>query len=485
MDMENLTSRGGTSRIIVVSNRIGPVEEGKSAPGGLAVGVYEILRSMGGIWFGWSGTVADQSSVTPNLTQDRNITYATIDLGRKDYAEFYTGFSNSTLWPLLHFRTGLLDFERDCLEGYLRVNELFADHLIKLIKPNDIIWVHDYHLIPLAAALRRKGAKNRIGFFLHTPLPPRAVLQTLPDHGRLLRTLAAYDLVGLQTEDDATHFNDYMRLELGATAAGATLLLDRRQFRAGTYPIGIDPAGFARTADVASGQSATRKLQRSLGDRKMVIGVDRLDYSKGLPLRMKAIDRLFSAHSNLRDRVTFLQIATISRSDVRQYRDLRDELDAAAGHINGRYAEADWTPVRYVNRNVNRNTLAGYFRCAHVGLVTPLRDGMNLVAKEYVAAQDPEDPGVLVLSPFAGAAHELKDALQVNPFDVDAMVEAIAQALVMPLAERRRRWRSMMAALQKQTVRHWATSFIDNLKATRTEVRRVALAQVNDDLTVA
>jgi trehalose 6-phosphate synthase len=464
------------SRIVVVSNRIGPIEEGKSAPGGLAVGVFEILRATGGIWFGWSGETVEQTPQAPSLVHQGNITYATIGLSRKDYAEYYAGFSNATLWPLLHYRTGLIDFNRESLSGYLRVNEQFAEHLARLIQPDDIVWVHDYHLIPLGAALRRRGITQRIGFFLHTPLPPRAVLRTLPDHRQIFGTFSAYDVVGFQTADDADHFTDYMVRDLGASKQGSTLALDARLFKAGVFPIGIDPDDFARTAAVAVGQSATRRLARSLGDRPLIIGVDRLDYSKGLPFRFKSIELLLGQHPEWRGRCTFLQVATLSRTDVRQYRDLRAELDAAAGHINGRYADYDWTPIRYVNKSFNRNTLAGFFRHARVGLVTPLRDGMNLVAKEYVAAQKPDDPGVLVLSQFAGAANELDSALLVNPFDVGGVAQAIIRAMEMSLPERTERWRAMMATLHSNTVRDWARRFVETLTANRADMRPAALS---------
>jgi trehalose 6-phosphate synthase len=472
-------------RIVVVSNRIGPIEEGKAAAGGLAVGVYDILRAMGGLWFGWSGEVKEQTSKSPHQTIDGNIVYATIDLGRKDHAEYYNSYSNSTLWPLLHFRNDLIEFNRDCLAGYLRVTEIFADRLLPLLRPDDIIWVHDYHLIALGAALRRKGAKHHIGFFLHTPLPPRAVLRTLPDHRAMLQTLSAYDLVGFQTSDDANSFTDYMLNELGAVASNATLTLNQRQFRVGAFPIGIDTDGFAHTAAMAATQAATRRLVKSLADRRLVIGVDRLDYSKGLPLRLQAIDRLLGRYSDWRDRVTFLQIATLSRTEVRQYRDLRAELATATGNINGRYADYDWTPIRYVNRNVSRNTLAGFLRSARVGLVTPLRDGMNLVAKEYIAAQHAEDPGVLILSEFAGAAKQLDAALLVNPNDVDGVVDAIIRALKMSLPERQHRWRLMMTTLQKYTVRDWARRFTETLEDTRSDIRRTERTTTRDEFTIS
>ena len=333
------------------------------------------------------------------------------------------------------------------------MNEAFAAALAPLLRPTDIVWVHDYHLIPFGAALRRLRPCGRLGFFLHVPFPPAALFRTLPDADDLLRSLAAYDVIGLQTQGDADNLNDALR------AVGVAR-------RAEAFPVGIDPNAFADTARRAALSSETQRLMASLPGRALILGVDRLDYSKGLPHRFRGFDQLLRRFPGHRGRVTFLQVAPVSRGEVAQYRALRRELDELAGRINGQHAEVDWVPLRWITRTVPRTTLAGYLRMARVGLVTPLRDGMNLVAKEYVAAQDPADPGALVLSRFAGVAEQLNDrhALMVNPYDPDAIAEALDQALTMPLEERLRRWRGMAEMVWRHDAAGWSRGFLARLE---------------------
>ena len=313
--------------------------------------------------------------------------------------------------------------------------------------------------------LRELGVENRIGFFLHTPLPAAGLLITLPRHRELLEPLASYDLVGLHTQRDLRALEDYFLHELGAAmrTGGRIRAANGRIFRAGVFPISIDTAEAVELAHRAEDSGAVAKLRASMDDRSLIIGVDRLDYSKGLPERFDGFARLLRDYKEMRGRVSLLQIAPPSRSDVPEYRSLRRELERSAGHINGQYAEPDWVPIRYVNKSFAHKVLAGYFRVAKVGLVTPLRDGMNLVAKEYVACQDPQDPGVLVLSRFAGAAQELDAALLVNPSDLDEVSEALKRALEMPLKERRMRWQSMMDVLERNDITTWRNAFLHAL----------------------
>jgi trehalose 6-phosphate synthase len=334
---------------------------------------------------------------------------------------------------------------------------MFADRLAPLLRADDIVWVHDYHLIPLGAMLRARGVGNRIGFFLHVPMPSSDLAAALPDHRALFGALSAYDLVGFQTARDVERFQDYTRLFGGGEVLGDGQLhgADGRRFRAAAFPISIDTAGIARQARAATAKPGVRRLRDSLAGRALAIGVDRLDYSKGLPDRFRAFARHLDRHPAQRGTLTFLQVAPASRGEVPEYQALRRELEGLAGHINGRHAAPDWTPVRYVNRNFAHDVLTGFYRMAALAIVTPLRDGMNLVAKEFVAAQDPEDPGVLVLSRFAGASYELPEALQVNPYDLDGVADAIAHAATMPLAERRERWRSMMDTLERHDITAW------------------------------
>ncbi|WP_300617254.1 alpha,alpha-trehalose-phosphate synthase (UDP-forming) [Dokdonella sp.] len=454
------------SRLVVISNRVALPKDVRA--GGLASAMQSALAETGGLWFGWSGRLVDEGERTLQRLGDGRVDFALLDLTREEYARYYLGFSNRTLWPLLHFRPSLLDYSRDDFAGYRSVNRLFAEHVARLLQPGDRVWVHDYHLIPLGAELRALGVDAQIGFFLHIPLPPRELLAILPHHEHVFSALAAYDLVGVQTSADLDALTRYFQVEYGATIADgqAVHLPDGRRFRAAAFPIGIDTGRVARAAERAANGAATRRLVTSLEHRRLAIGVDRLDYSKGLPQRFEAFGRFLSRHEEWRAKVSLLQIAPPSRSDVPEYRELRSRLERIAGATNGRYAEPDWVPIRYVNRSFNQATLAGFYRAADVGLVTPLRDGMNLVAKEFVAAQPADDPGVLVLSSLAGAARELTQAVLINPHDPDDIVDALREALAMPLHERRERWSAMMDHLRRHDITYWRNTFLEALADT-------------------
>ncbi|WP_045727030.1 alpha,alpha-trehalose-phosphate synthase (UDP-forming) [Xanthomonas sp. GPE 39] len=452
------------SRLVVVSNRV--AVPGENHAGGLAVGLLAALKERGGMWFGWSGkTVRGDSGALHEQTQGP-IRFVTMDLNRADVDGYYNGFANRTLWPLLHFRLDLVDYDRATRACYRRVNALFAEKLAPLLREDDTVWIHDYHLIPLGAYLRERGIGCRIGFFLHVPFPSADLIQALPEHAQLFSGFYAYDLVGFQTQRDVDRFQAYVRLFGGGKVIQDGLLEapggDR--FRAGMFPIGIDTALIAQQARVAVSKRAVRDLRNSLRERQLAIGVDRLDYSKGLPERFLGFERYLERHPKQRASLTYLQIAPVSRGEVPEYKQLRNQLEQIAGHINGGHAEPDWTPLRYVNRNFTHATLTGFYRAAQIGVVTPLRDGMNLVAKEYVAAQDPENPGVLILSLLAGAANELKDALLVNPHDLDGVADAIATAASLPKAQRIERWQAMMDHLRKHDISAWRQSYLQELE---------------------
>lgn len=457
-------------RLVVVSNRV--ALPGESRAGGLAVALQAALedranRQGGGLWFGWSGKIDPEHSGRLHRQHADGIDYATIDLSRRDHADYYNGFANRSLWPLLHFRMDLVDYSRETWAAYRRVNALFAEKLAPMLHDDDIVWVQDYHLIPLAALLRERGVRARIGFFLHVPMPSSDLLAALPQHRQLFDGLSAYDLVGFQTVRDLERFQDYVRLFGGGRVLTPGLLEtgEGHRFRAAAFPISIDTAQIERQAAAAIDKPSVRRLLESLSGRELAIGVDRLDYSKGLPERFRAFERFLQRHPEQKGTLTFLQIAPVSRGEVAEYKLLRGELEQLSGHINGGHAEPDWTPMRYVNRNFAHPTLTGFYRAARVGLVTPLRDGMNLVAKEYVAAQDPADPGVLVLSTFAGAARELDvGALIVNPYDLDGVADAISAAARMPVEERRQRWEAMMKLLRRHDIHAWRRDYLDALE---------------------
>ncbi len=452
-------------QLIVVSNRIAPIEEGQPTAGGLAAGVLDALQGKGGLWIGWSGeTTAGESVILPER-QKGKIRIQMLDLAEADYHEYYRGFANSALWPVLHYRSALSRFSRQDFAGYRRVNELFARAVAGALGPHDVVWAHDYHLLGLAAALRQAGVTNRLGIFLHTPFPAAPVFMTIPVHAELARALCQYDLIGFQTESDRRAFEDYVLREAdGHLLPGRVLMAFGRVVRTGVYPIGVQTEEIREQAEPAMDCPNMARLHRSIGESKLIISVDRLDYSKGLNERFLAYERFLEQNETRRGAVTFLQIAPPSRTDIETYREIRLELEREAGRINGRFAELDWTPLRYLNKGFARQMLMPMYARADIGLVTPMRDGMNLVAKEFVAAQNPIDPGVLVLSQFAGAACELKAALLVNPHDPDEVAAALEQALSMSLAERRERHSEMMAVLRRNSLSAWRDRFLGDLK---------------------
>jgi len=460
------------ARLVIVSNRVGVPDSGARA-GGLEVSIRPALRKRGGVWFGWSGRVADGDPGPARTIEKDNASYVTLGLRKDDYEEFYNGFANRVLWPILHYRLDLAEFTRRDLSGYLRVNEYFATNLEKLLRPDDLIWVHDYHLIPFARALRERGHHNKIGFFLHIPCPPPEILTALPNHERLIPALGHYDLVGFQTEVDATNFSRYLTNECGIKRTGDdTFAIDGRTVRVGVFPVGVDAEPFSRLARRATGTAFVREVLDSLSGRAMIIGVDRLDYSKGLPDRMNSFERFLSIFPEWHRNVTYLQITPRSRAGIPEYGDIERVVGESVGRINGRFGEPSWTPLRYINKAYSRTALAGLYRAARAALVTPLRDGMNLVAKEYVAAQDADDPGVLILSRFAGAARELTAALLVNPYDHEGVAIAINRALSMSLDERRQRHVVNYRVLVQNDLGKWAERFLAELEGPAIELRR-------------
>ncbi|MBT8432134.1 MAG: trehalose-6-phosphate synthase [Altererythrobacter sp.] len=457
------------TRLVVISNRVAvPKARGVAgAQGGLSGALNSALKDYGGIWFGWSGEESEDRTGNINLQRNDGVTTATIDLSARDIDEYYNGYANSTLWPLFHYRLDLTEYERETGKGYERVNERFAECVTPLIEEEDLVWVHDYHLLPLGERLRSRGLKNRIGFFLHIPWPPARLFVSLPYHERLVRTMLEYDLIGFQTEEWLESFLHYCRKELGAEVSedSGQISFEGRNTTAKAYPIGIDWDHFQAQGAKNEAKIAEERLLSSTRDRTAMIGVDRLDYSKGLPERIDGIGRFFDQQPERVRDLVFIQIAPPSREDVESYQKIRTELEQKTGQINGARSEVDLVPIRYVNQGYSHAELYGFFRASKIGLVTPLRDGMNLVAKEYVAAQDPEDPGVLILSRFAGAAHQLPDAVLVNPHSPDDLSHAIRIALDMPLEERKARYQAMIQTIRDDNVRDWTARFCGDLSS--------------------
>lgn len=451
-------------RLLVVSNRVANVDiRGEASKGGLAMALSAALREHGGLWFGWSGKACDDPAPTAAVNHHNGVDVATLDLAPQDVEEYYDGFANRTLWPLCHYRTDLVVHERSFRTAYRRVNERFADALIPLLREDDTLWVHDYHLIPLARALRERGARNRIGFFLHIPWPARQVLSMLPRHHELVQAMFDYDLVGFQTSGFVAAFQDYVTDELkGEVGSDGSVTALGRTVRARAYPIGLDVEEMRALVASKAARRACATM-KAAGDQKLLIGVDRIDYSKGLPQKFAAYEQFLLEHPQWREKLTMLQIGQPSRTDVEAYQALNAGLLAEAGRINGAFGTLDWSPLKYRAQSMPRDVLTGAYRAASVALVTPMQDGMNLVAKEYVAAQDPEDPGVLILSRFAGAATQMREALLVNPNSREDMSDAICRALEMSRAERIARWKALYAVTVREDLTAWRKAFLNDL----------------------
>lgn len=449
----------------MVSNRV-PDATGDATAGGLAVGIGAALRDRGGLWFGWNGrSDATDSSESVSATID-GVEYVRVGVPRVLHERSYSGFSNGTLWPLFHSFLDKFRYRDEDYDAYRQVNTLFARKLAERLAPDDLIWIHDYHLIPLAGELRSLGVGNPIGFFLHIPFPHLEILRALPRFGQLLDALLEYDVIGFQTEVDRQAFMGAIETVCGSlqTQADGITIADGKRLFIGVFPIGIDVDEIEGIAAREARAPTVQRTQKGLQGRKLVIGVDRLDYSKGLLERFEAYRRFLENCPAHLGNVTYLQIAALGRQSVKAYSRTRDALEQSAGRINGHFADADWTPIRYLNRNFPHSALMGFLRVAQVCIVTPVRDGMNLVAKEFVAAQDASDPGVLILSDRTGAAYELDAAIQVNPYDVCAIARGIESALAMPLAERQQRHAQMLVSLRRNDIHRWRQRFISALQ---------------------
>lgn len=458
--------------VVVVSNRVARAKPDEPLAGGLAAALLPMVRDSGAIWVGSSGQSGDGSRGSFARIESLGIgALATVDIPAKHYRGYYEGFANSALWPALHSRADLIHVSSDDYASYREVNAFMARALLRFNTPETIFWIQDYHFLILGAELRQLDIERPLGFFLHTPWADRRTMTAVPHHGEIARAMLAYDLIGFQTVEDRQNFEDYLQAELGFNVVDGTVASEWGLTQLATFPIGIDVDDFAARATKAMGRTEVMRLRESLRGAKLVLGVDRLDYSKGLANRMRAFDRLLELEPGFKRAVSLLQVAVPSRGNIKAYRELKAELAALVGEVNGRHGEVDWMPIRYLNKGFSQLTLAGFYRVASVGLVTPLHDGMNLVAKEYVAAQNPLDPGVLVLSSFAGAAKELDAAVLINPHDIDGMARQLALALRMGIEERRERWQAMVRKLKASSVQNWFSDFLHTLS----DIRRTPL----------
>jgi trehalose 6-phosphate synthase len=446
-------------QLIVASNRLpaAPTGDRGREVGGLVSALLPTLAASHGVWVGWSGAERDPG-LKLRVEDSDAFVRAQFDypVGWRD--RFYSGFCNRSLWPLLHgFSTSVRYVDAEW-ETYQQANRAYARTLMQLGAANAEIWVQDFHLMLVARELRRSGYRGRIGFYLHVPFPAIDIFETMPWAAEVLSALLDYDRVGLQTQRYADNFFTTARGLLGADGEA------RAKERVRVVPVGIDPDRFAECA-ATEPDGETVGVEAMLGGRKLILGVDRLDYSKGIPERLEAFARLLERYPEWRNQVSFVQVSVPTRSEVPEYAELRSRVEALVGRINGAFGEADWVPVRYLYRSYDQATLARLYRKAAVGVVTPLRDGMNLVAKEYVAAQDPADPGVLVLSRFAGAAEHMTLSVMTNPYHADGLAADLDAALRMPQRERVARHGPLRAIVWKDTAAAWAASFLDALRS--------------------
>ena len=462
--------------LVVVSNRVARANANEPMTGGLAAALLPVVENSGAIWVGSSGRVRDGHQKEPfaEIEALGAGALATLDLPAAHYGGYYEGFANSALWPALHSRSDLIRVTQGDYLSYREVNAFMARALLRFNKEDTAFWVQDYHFLALGAELRELGVTAPIGFFLHTPWPAHSIMEGVPHHRDLIEGMLAYDLLGFQTAEDRDNFLGSVKANLGLAVRDDVVISQHGRTRAAVFPIGIDAEKFAQQAAKAITHPDVSRLRRSLNGERLAIGVDRLDYSKGLINRIRAFDQMWTANPHLARTVSLLQIATPSRGAIEAYGQLQNDVARLVSDVNGRHGEVDWTPIRYLNKGFGQAVLAGLYRTAQVGVVTPLHDGMNLVAKEYVAAQNPADPGVLVLSKFAGAANELDAALLVNPHDIDGMARAIATALSMPLPERRMRYEAMMQKLRGHSIQQWFADFVGALHDSR--IGKAALA---------
>jgi trehalose 6-phosphate synthase/phosphatase len=460
-------------RVLIVANRlpvtVHPNETGvdvQKSSGGLATGLLRPHEQSGGLWIGWPGTHDDEISEQQRnaLSQQlADLRLVSVPLTADQVTRYYEGFSNGVLWPLFHYLLDQVPLHVRDWEPYVEVNQKFADVVADHYESGDLIWVHDYQLLLLPELLRQRLPQARIGFFLHIPFPAEELFRTLPERERVLRGLLGADLVGFHTPAYLRHFAASLTQVLGLTIDIDRVQLSDREVRLGVFPMGVDAATFSSLAEAPEVEAEVKALRED-GSVRLLVGVDRLDYTKGIPRRLLAYERLLQQHPELRERVRLVQVAVPSRTNVEAYQDFRAVVDGMVGRINGAFGTPRWVPVHYIYRGLSEPELVALYRAADVMLVTPLRDGMNLVAKEFVASRIDGD-GVLVLSEFAGASWELPEAIQVNPYSVEGIADGCSRALSMGEEERRTRLAPLRNRVATYDVHHWAATFLQQLEA--------------------
>jgi trehalose 6-phosphate synthase len=465
------------NRLIIVSNRLPFALDSAGedlwtvtpAVGGLVSAVEPVLRERGGTWIGWPG-IAGEIPTEPlaEATLDAGYKVVPVTLSETERDEFYYGYSNEVIWPLFHDLQNFCNFEPAYWQAYKQVNKRYADAIIRNAQPNDFVWVHDYHLMYVAQALREQSVSGKLSaltFFLHIPFPPYDIFSKLPQQQRLLRALLQFDLLGFQTRRDVRNFIQCVRrvmLDAKVLARRNLQLVrfEKREIRVGHYPIGIDFDSFENGATSEIVAQKAHQLRDTFPDCQLILGSDRLDYSKGIPERLRAFRNALERYPELRSRVVLIQIVVPSRVEIPRYHEFKNRIDRLVGDINGRFSTSTWIPVQYHFRGLDREDLLAHYRACDMGFITPLKDGMNLVAKEYCACRTDEN-GALILSQFAGAAEQLKpDALLVNPYDVEQMADSILTAFRMNQAEQSARMKRMRRNVRRENVFWWVDSFL-------------------------
>ena len=467
-----------SERLVIVSNRL-PLSlkkdhqgnwQSRRGSGGLVTAFAPVLKNRGGLWIGWAGTVdIDDGALEDHLKQgdqDTGYSLRAVTLTKEEIEKYYYGFSNEILWPLFHDFSLHCNFDPDYWPIYQQVNRKFAQAIVENTTENDYIWIQDYHLILVAQELRKMGVKRRIGFFLHIPFPPLDLFLRLPWRFQILEALLNYDLVGFQTPRHRRNFfNCTKTLIPGVRISGSAkhvsdLTAPDRQLRVGSFPISIDYNQFARMAATSEVADRAWLIHEDLPQRQLILGVDRLDYTKGIPERILAFGKTLKRYPELIRKVTFVQVVVPSRTEVPEYQALKREIERLVGQVNGQYTQAGWTPIHYIYRSLSLPELIAYYRTSEIALVTPLKDGMNLVAKEFCACSL-EENSVLILSEFAGAAAQMQQgALMVNPHDIEGVAEAIFRAYWMSKEERQDKMKKLRRVVQQQNIFRWVDSFL-------------------------
>lgn len=471
------------SRLVIISNRLPIVLEkdaegrwrAEAGSGGLVTAMAPVLKHRGGLWIGWPGTTEEEKMDLEGLLREASLdsgyTYKPVTITKEELSNYYYGFANEILWPLFHDLQTRCNFDPRYWKVYQSVNRKFAEAIYRNTGCDDHVWVHDYHLIGVGLALRDLGITSKIGYFLHIPFPPLDLFLKLPWRHQILSAFLAYDLVGFQTQRDKRNFIHCVRsmlkdVPVRGKGQVVTAEIDGREVRIGNFPISIDFDEFAIAAAGADVEQRVADIQEYLGAaaanrRTLLLGVDRLDYTKGIPERLAAFGSALDRFPQLREKISLIQIVIPSRVHIPKYRDLKLQIERMISDINGKYAQMDWVPIHYIFRSVDRTELLALYRAADIALITPLKDGMNLVAKEYCAANVTET-GVLIMSEFAGAAAQLHaEALLVNPYDVEQVADTIAAACAMPPAERHRRMKSLRRKVRRQDIYWWVDSFLE------------------------